>query len=522
MPSRPHDLDEYELVDRESFESDEEFNLDEADFQSRGLTSSSYIQIAPLGSRIKAFVFRIFLRQGQRGGYQKHPRQKHVKASRSPGCRSCKLSRRCYFCSHACVILFLALLVLTAVFRPSYTAPPEQYRELRAIIEASKNHGRANPENLKIFIAASLYDAGGKLLGGAWGQSVLQLTDMLGYENVYLSIYENESDADAQHAQTRFKEMVQCKYSLVYDTEIMAKVPRIKLPDGSQRIKRMAYLAEVRNRALLPLEEKPVVHYDKILYLNDVVFDPVEAAQLLLSTNADEHGHTSYAAACAVDFINPFKFYDTFATRDLEGYSMGLPFFPWFTGSGKGISRLDVLQGSDAVRVKSCWGGMVALDAKPFQASKPMRFRASPDLYWDASECCLIHADLTNQANIDKSGDFSGIYMNPFVRVAYSQRTLWWLHFTRRFERLYTIPHSVINHLVGLPWFNPRRTEMAGSQSEQKVWVPDGSRLDGGSFEMQTRETRGDGFCGFRTLQLLKETQREGEKNWESMPVPLG
>ena len=511
-------------MNHDSFDSDEDLDFDEADFQSRHVTSRSHVLRPPLINRVKSLVSSFLFRHTRRPGLRKPTPQNPHKATKRTCRRSCRPSRRCCFWLYACTGLIAALLILTAIFHPSYTNPPKHYRDLRNTIEVSKDDGRANPENQKIFVVASIFDEGGHLLGGAWGESVLQLIDMLGNDNVFLSIYENDSGADAQLVMVGFEQRVQCKHSLVYDTNFtIGQVPRVKLPDGSERVKRIAYLAEVRNRALLPLEqEKPLIQYDKILYLNDVMFDPVEAAQLLFSTNVDEYGSASYRAACAVDFINPFKFYDTFATRDFEGYSMGVPFFPWFTGSGQGVSRLDVRLSRDAVRVKSCWSGMVAFQAKPFQTSKPLRFRASPDLYWEASECCLIHADLVSLEATDDDSNLAGIYMNPFARVAYSQRTLRWLHFTRRFEHLYTLPHSVINSMVGLPWFNPRRTEEAGTAVEEKVWVPDPSSEDGGSFQKQTREAKGDGFCGFRSLQLIKETPREGEKNWEVMPVPSG
>ena len=163
----------------------------------------------------------------------------------------------------------------------------------------------------------------------------------------------------------------------------------------------------------------------------------------------------------------------------------------------------------------------MAFDARPFQASKPLRFRASEDLYWDASECCLINADLAGKDEAGKD-DSAGIYMNPYVRVAYGKGTLKWLYFARRFERLYTLPHSLINYLVGLPWVNPRRTEMAGLKVNEEVWVPDSNLDIGGSFQRLDREATGDGFCGRRGLQLIRETAREGEKNWEDMPLPNG
>lgn len=533
MPQRPVYSDEYELAGRDSYDSDDIydeaefqsqlfFDLDEADFQSRGQTSPSYIiHRTPVVRRLLSTfnplrLKSIFVRDAHSRTHSKLPRRPRLGFHR-PSLRS--------FCTcYAFVGILLALVLLFALFtEPSYTKTPAHYQSLKARIESSEDYGRANPENQKIFIAASIYDEGGHLLGGAWGEAVLKLINMLGNRNVFLSIYENTSGEGGQVAQFKFERRVQCQHNMVLeDPPPLEELPRIRLPDGSERTKRIAYLADVRNRALLPLDEHPEIKYDKLLYLNDIAFDPIEAAQLLLSTNMDEHGNTAYRAACAVDFINPFKFYDTFATRDLEGYSMGVPFFPWFTNAGSGSSRQDVLAGKDAVRVKSCWGGMVAFDAKPFQADPPLRFRATPDTYWDASECCLIHADLLDQSTFDEDGDYVGVYMNPFVRVAYSNTTLPWIRRVQRVERLFTIPHNLINHLVGLPWFNPRRTEVVGSQVEEKVWVEDQSLKAGGSFQQESREARGGGYCGIRTLQLIKESQRDGEKNWETMPVPPG
>ena len=519
MPPRLLHPDEYELVGRDSEESNETFDLDEADFQSQGLTSTSYLsqrryRITEVFSRLRGLF-------GARNRYRRGP----PKATQSPSPRIGfhRPSRRLCFVILFVVLIVLALLLLTALFRPSYTNPPAHYRVLRERVENSEDYGRANPENQKIFIAASIYDDGGRLLGGAWGEALLHLINLLGNRNVYLSVYENSAGERAQTAYSKFDQKVQCQHTIVYeDPPPLDEFPQVNLPDGTKRTKRVAYLAEARNKALEPLANSSEKKYDKLLYLNDAVFNPVEAAQLLLSTNLDDHGHTSYRAACAVDFINPFKFYDTYATRDLEGYSMGVPFFPWFSNAGNGFSRADVLAGKDAVRVKSCWGGMVAFEARPFQADPPLRFRATDEIYWDASECCLIHADLFSQGTFKEDGDYVGIFMNPFVRVAYDNTTLSWLSTIQRFERIFSIPHNIVNHIVGLPWFNPRRTEIAGSQVEENVWVPDKNLKAGGSFKKQSKKAKGDGYCGRRSLQVVKETVRDGEKNWESMPIPSG
>jgi hypothetical protein len=92
-------------------------------------------------------------------------------------------------------------------------------------------------------------------------------------------------------------------------------------------MKQIAFLAEVRNRALCPREADPPVHFDKVLFINDVMFNPVDAIHLLFLTKVDASGRAQYGAVCAVDSIKAFKFYDRFTTRDFEGYAMEYPSF---------------------------------------------------------------------------------------------------------------------------------------------------------------------------------------------------
>lgn len=319
-------------------------------------------------------------------------------------------------------------------------------------------------------------------------------------------------------------------------------------------MKRIAFLAEVRNRALRPLETAPQMQFDKVLYINDVIFNPIDALNLLFSTNYQPSGYTEYRAACAVDFINAFKFYDRFATRDFEGYTTGIPFFPWFTNAGHARSRREVLAQKDAVRVRACWGGMTAFEAKWFLKRQPesssghlfnssdridfgispLRFRYEVDPFWEASECCLIHADLTYLHQGANTATDSGIFMNPYVRVAYDSYTLGWLPYTRRIERLYPIVHNILNHVVGMPEYNPRRLEEPEDEVLEKVWKYDevgrqlkasqkNSQKSGdlkGSYHEMKRVADPGRFCGTRRLLVLKENPQKGEKNWESVPLP--
>lgn len=283
--------------------------------------------------------------------------------------------------------------------------------------------------------------------------------------------------------------------------------------------------------------------FDRILFLNDVYFSPLSALQLLFSTNLNSTtGRPSYQAACAVDFIGYAMFYDTFGVRDHEGFGMGMVLYPWFTSSGKAESRQDVLAGKDAVRVRSCWGGMIALRAAPFQKLRrgseasseatidvPLRFRYEPEIYWEAAECCLLLADLTEKFPLSEVAPDTGIYINPFVRVAYTPVTYSWIPIITRFERAFIILQYIWSR-VGFPEYNPRREERAGEEVERKTWVyDDGAEEAGtgsGSFRMVKAVPKPGGFCAehrlFVMLDIQNGTNKDGKRNWETLPVPAG
>lgn len=427
---------------------------------------------------------------------------------------------------------------------------------------------------------------------------------MLGKDRVYVSIYGGPKIALEQ-----LSKKLDCEKSIVAEEDTpldLGRIPKTKVPTtGKEKMKRIAYLAEIRNMALLPLKDSPT-KFDKVLFINDVFFTPSDVPRLLWGTNnVGEGGKAEYKAACATDFVNSWKFYDTFATRDAEGYSLGVPLYPWFTGAGEAISRSDVLAGKDNVRVKSCWGGMIAFDARPFQqppkalrrernakrdlvtAKKeenkaPITFRSwQPEPYWDASECCLIHADVaayfkaqpasspktsgraalslpTSEEKETEDPYDTGIYMNPYIRVSYSSTTHRWITFTARFERLFYPLQTLINYFAGMPRFNPRRVENEGDVIADKRWVPstssgsqkpDGEKkkfigkrsnelhtnrkqsswwTENGQYEEYERIAQRGAYCATRQLLVVKErTRGDGDTGgmWDKLVdevPPLG
>jgi hypothetical protein len=425
------------------------------------------------------------------------------------------------------------------------------------------------PENERVYIAANIID--GDLITGAWGRSLLQLVDLIGKDRVFVSIYGGPTQALEQ-----LGGMLECEHELVSEAEDpldMGKLPRTTLPTGETRVKRIAFLAEVRNKALEPLQRGSHGKFDKVLFINDVFFDAVDATRLLWGTNVEEGtGKATYKAACGADFVGWWKMYDTFATRDAEGYSIGVPIFPWFANEGDAATRNDVLAGKDAVRVKSCWGGITAFDARYLQPQKalsrqretpdlPLTFRSEPEPFWDSSECCLIHADImalpsfpTSPAIWDDPDSYDkGIYMNPNVRVSYDAKTQSRLHFARRVERLFAWPQAILNVLAHMPVFNARRLEVEGQIISDRLWVsnpstsPSPSRIavkgkratikadmkmdkaywhaKGHYVDANRTATRG-AYCGVRQLLVVKEGPlKEGEGNWDNLMYevpPLG
>ena len=111
----------------------------------------------------------------------------------------------------AAIGVIVLLIIFTAAFRPSYTHLPEQYRALQRRCRESKVPGRGNINQEKIFIAATLHDVRGTLVGGDWGDAVLKLVDLLGPENVYLSVYENDADPLAKASLEVFEKKLSCK-----------------------------------------------------------------------------------------------------------------------------------------------------------------------------------------------------------------------------------------------------------------------------------------------------------------------
>ena len=470
-------------------------------------------------------------------------------------------TRRRLFSFFIQFLLFDAFVII-AVIAISYAFPlPHPYLDL-----APLNRTTANPRNQKVFIAANIVNA--ELIRGAWGDSVLELIDLLGAENAYLSIYENDSGSDTKSALHDLESRVHCAYistllyaflslmltihpsgiansSIVSGSIPLSSVPHTVVtgPQATTYIDRIEYLSVVRNNALAPLHapDHTLPAFDKLLFLNDVYFDPSEAIQLMFDTN-----NGSYNAACAMDFRDPFKYYDTFATRDIHGNELGIPIYPWFA---PGESQDAVTRHDKEIPVTSCWGGMVSFDARPFQtvsqgpstneeaAAEPVRFRHSGSTEWEGAECCLVHSDL-RMATMSPAellsdrglpvGHPRGTFVNQYVRTMYDGGDWKWREFGRKVQWAFTPFHRVVTWIIMYPRENKRRLREAiitfPTEADMVEWQVKseagevhswkGSSIDVALSSNSTEETRmildpDGGYCGTgKCMALIEETRK--------------
>lgn len=299
----------------------------------------------------------------------------------------------------------------------------------RAPMLAQAEHSTLPSTNTSVFIV-SVHRNTEETLRTAWNDAVLRLISVLGPSNVHFAAVESGSQDKTKEALMDLKgklDGVGVSNTISLGMTVWEQLDELEnrpdprrdrepgwiwdMEEGHYDLRRIPYLAKVRNQAMEPLRalNNKGRRFDKILWLNDVVFDTDDFLTLLQTRD----GH--YAAACSMDFkVYPY-YYDTFALRDDQGMKTASYYWPWFISP---VARESTRKG-EPVKVESCWNGMVLFDSSPFYADPPLQFRgiddSLADLHLEGSECCLIHADNVLTHDPDK-----GVWLNPNVRVGYN------------------------------------------------------------------------------------------------------
>ena len=153
------------------------------------------------------------------------------------------------------------------------------------------NHHRIEAQDLNktvnsVYIVSAQYNSEG-ILRSSWIPSLLQLVEELqsAQIRVYVAIYESGS-VDGTKTVLSDLETSLAKLNVEHDVRLddeshaSAIEKSLATPAGwvqtryGKELRRVSFLADIRNRALEPLETltKAGVGFDRILYLNDVVF----------------------------------------------------------------------------------------------------------------------------------------------------------------------------------------------------------------------------------------------------------
>ena len=136
----------------------------------------------------------------------------------------------------------------------------------------------------RVYIA-SMHFNNGDILKNYWNDAVIGLTETFGPKNVFVSIFESGSWDDSKKVLRNLDEQLE-KRGVPHRVEVSDKTHQDELDssikgDGwidtsrnKRELRRIPYLARLRNKTIQDLLDlhKQGIEFDKVLFLNDVVF----------------------------------------------------------------------------------------------------------------------------------------------------------------------------------------------------------------------------------------------------------
>jgi alpha-1,3-mannosyltransferase len=181
------------------------------------------------------------------------------------------------------------------------------------------------------------------------------------------------------------------------------------------------------------------VHFDRVLFMNDVYFCEHDMLELLRQSMRHDADIT-----CGLDMDAPygFGFYDTWVYRDLAGHMLTV--------------KTQVLPDMSAdyrpFRALCCWNGAAVLNTDPF-VKDTLRFRRSMSDECSASECSLLCKDFIARG-------YDRVLVVPSVMLVYKAADLEML--AGMYHRLPRI-HEFADSPVEFPQLAPdQRVDCAG------------------------------------------------------------
>ncbi|OMJ12766.1 Alpha-1,3-mannosyltransferase CMT1, partial [Smittium culicis] len=135
----------------------------------------------------------------------------------------------------------------------------------------------------------------------------------LGPENVFLSIYENNSEDKTKELLNDFKVSLKnlgFRFLIITDNATRPEIYH-----------RIEYLAGLRNKALDPLSEETRLgyKYDKIIFINDIIFCKNDILELIYQSDLQKSDITVPIDIFVTGKPEHLEYRDTWVGRDLNG-----------------------------------------------------------------------------------------------------------------------------------------------------------------------------------------------------------
>ncbi|KAL5514622.1 hypothetical protein ACEPAG_1938 [Sanghuangporus baumii] len=320
------------------------------------------------------------------------------------------------------------------------------------------------PQTHKYFFAINLYNSF-DIIPDLFA-SMFRVGAILGYQNIFVSIYENGS-TDQTQALLR-----------IFDALMHSVGMRVIIKSSNRKrgihAHRIEYLAEVRNAAMAPLYElrdSENEYFDSVIFMNDILPCVDDLLELIWQSRRQNAGVTCAADYMYHDEIRQPVFYDNWVARDINGTALeNTPFEDVFHHPASS----DRFQRHLPIQVQSCWNGIAVLDPAPLYAAPHVRFRMARirERECSASECSLLCNDYW-------AAGYGRIVMVPRVKLAYDNKVFEIVHPARRnlsairgYTRLGGLPDNPRSDPQDRSWFGPHDRLFVEEESEELGFVP--------------------------------------------------
>lgn len=334
-----------------------------------------------------------------------------------------------------------------------------EYRRQRVLSALQSNTGQH-----KYFFAINLYNSF-DVIPDIFS-TLFRVASVLGFNNVFVSIYENGS-------KDQTKALLNIFDALLRSVGIRVVIRTSQRTRGAFN-HRIEYLAEVRNAALVPLHElrdREGEFFDTIIFMNDILPCVDDVLELIWQSRKQNAGVTCAADYMFHDEIGAPVFYDNWVARDINGTALENAPFEGIFHHPPSSHRF---QRHLPIQVQSCWNGIAVLDPAPIYSTPHVKFRMAKlaDQECSASECSLICNDYWRAG-------YGRIIMVPRVKLAYDKKVFDIIHPARRnltsirgYVRLGGYEDDPRNDPQDRSWFGPHDRLFVPEEGQELEFQP--------------------------------------------------